>query len=302
MARCFVLKVFQFLGFMLLHHLAGCSAQYPRPEDWPPAIEITEGCPDIAGIYYNGPESVSGTSDSYLFDELTREGIWGVHECNYCPVEIRWANEERSELLISIQSYNEYNLSSRLEKVQIKQSESDFRCENGKLIVDYAMGFEAIFEGMLLVGSRTFGKAADGSLTRADKHDAYAHTWIYIPIVLQDVEEHARWGVYDEQLAALSNDADAIENILIIRKNIYKALAKSTITSVDNSSGLEYRNKLTLVEQAIQENDTTKACEVLLQLYDQSDGINEPPDLMTGEDLTFIAGQLDTLILSLSCR
>ena len=62
--------------------------------------------------------------------------------------------------------------------------------------MDYRLGFEMMFEGMLVVGTRFFEKAVDGSLTRADKHDAYAHTWIYIPIILQDIEEHARWLPY----------------------------------------------------------------------------------------------------------
>lgn len=178
-------------GTVLIIQLSACSVQYPRPQNWPETAVSTCDCPDISGTYYNGPEEVTGNYDAFLFDELSREGIWGAHECHNCPVSIRWADEmQRVKLIVTLTDYHDETPS-----IELKQSDGDFMCEEGKLIMDYRLGFEAMIEGMLLVGTRVFEKAVDGSLTRADKHDAYAH-WIYIPIILQDIEEHARWLPY----------------------------------------------------------------------------------------------------------
>ncbi len=185
-------KLFAIARTVLIVQLSACSVQYPRPQDWPETAVSTSGCPDISGTYYNGPEEVTGTIDAFLFDELSREGIWGTHECHHCPVSILWADEmQRVKLIVTLtDDYGE------IHSVELKKSDGDFMCEEGKLFMDYRLGFEMLFEGMLVVGTRVFEKAVDGSLTRADTHDGYAHTWIYIPIILQDIEEHARWAPY----------------------------------------------------------------------------------------------------------
>lgn len=160
-----------------------------RPKSWqdPKLLENVNQCPDISGTYNN-----EAYRNSYLFDALTKEGIIGSHTCTYCPVRVRWLDSGREKLEVSITIYNPYKDQEKIVKETLIRSK-DFRCENGKILIDYVMGFEGVVEGMIQKGTRSMYPGADGSILCIDKHSIIGHFLLFIPMLLPDNTDYITW-------------------------------------------------------------------------------------------------------------
>jgi hypothetical protein len=178
--------VFIFCAIAIIITISCSTLHYYTPTFWTEHIdEPKTSCPDISGTYLNGGESIGGESFAYLYEELTKTRVYLSKECKTCPVEIHWLDDHNHTLLISIE--NEQGVST----AKLQQTEGDFSCENGELIVDYKIVMETIIEGRWQTGTRTFKHREDGSIVRKDQLSAFFH-WLIIPFGF-DVIEYAQW-------------------------------------------------------------------------------------------------------------
>jgi hypothetical protein len=164
---------------------------------------MSYGCPDISGTYNNSGLNVGADNFAYLYDELTKEGIYGTHECEICPVNIRWLDDQNQTLVVSIESDRGYF------SKHLNQATGDFRCDNGALTIEYTIVAEEILVGTWYTGTRIFKHRKDGSIVRKDQLSAFGH-WLIIPFFLKEVVEYARWlpveKVTTDSTESLDND------------------------------------------------------------------------------------------------
>jgi hypothetical protein len=165
--------------------------RYAEPPYWSPSNIIQyDRCPDISGKYSNDGNNLGTRDTSYLYDDLTVEGLLGTHECEKCPVDIHWIKQDE-EMSVSIES--DKGIITKL----LKKESGDFYCQDGQLLIDYSQGGEAIVEGYLRKGTRVFQRGKNGSLMKTDKFSVYGHILIFIPYVFNEIIEYAQWWPFE---------------------------------------------------------------------------------------------------------
>ncbi|MGB5603204.1 MAG: hypothetical protein WBO16_10365 [Gammaproteobacteria bacterium] len=175
--------------FSIFSILSACSSIATYPENWAtPMATLDDICPDISGKYFNAGILQSGVED-YLYDKITCEGIWGVHEAAHHAVRVKWIDSKQDQILIRLENIHDGDI---VEEKIIGQSDGDFICSNGAVEVQFDEGFEVFIEGYIQSGVRRFFLAEDGSLILEQTSTTIGHTWIYIPLGVK-VREYSKW-------------------------------------------------------------------------------------------------------------
>ena len=196
-SRIYIRQFFFFLLFPLSLSLQGCVRNEIYLTDWPePAVGSKNECTDISGIYKNiGATHHFSKTESYLYDKITNEGIFGTHECA-CNVTLKWTSSARDKLLVTINRDSGYTV----EETLLEQAKGDYSCTDGVITVNYAEGYERGTDGFIEYGIRKFTLAEDSSLTLEEKGTFLAHLLVVIPFASESVA-HTRWMRVEQEQA-----------------------------------------------------------------------------------------------------
>ena len=186
---------------LVVFTIQGCApVVYSYPETWPsPLIADDQDCQNISGTYMNAGDTSDETyRKEFLFDMITNEGFMGKHECTNCTVKLAWHNSDLSELSVTLHDSD----GLLLEKEVLRREKGDFACENGAVVIEFVVGFEAYVEGVFEAGTRKYFLAVEEKdellaggdywLIQKQHSTAIARMLVVVPFSVT-VTRYSRW-------------------------------------------------------------------------------------------------------------
>jgi len=170
-----------------IYFLHGCTSVPDNyPGQWPDRLYTSaQDCPDITGTYSNPGD---GSAREYLFDSITNEGIFGIHECTDCKVIVEWMDPGQDQLSVTLQDAT----GAVLEDALLNKDKGDFTCQEGAISIKYLVAAEFVLVGGIRSGTRKYYLSEDGSLIAEDAFTSAGHVYVYVPAARKSTA-YTRW-------------------------------------------------------------------------------------------------------------